>query len=352
MENLQLQSKLLNWFENNKRTLPWRNTKDPYKIWLSEVILQQTRVSQGLQYYYKFCEAFPTVVELANAAEDEVLKLWQGLGYYSRARNLHFAAKQIGNSPFPNTYKDLLALKGVGEYTAGAIASIAFNEPVHLVDGNVFRLYSRLFGVETPIDSSNGKKEFSEIAKKILYKKDPATWNQAIMEFGALHCTPKNPNCNDCVLSSYCKAYEDSSQGKLPVKKGKTKQHTLYITYVYFVDSKYTYIIQRPKNGIWGGLFEFPRIESDKIISPKNFAEELNSLFPNLPAYQISRISSEIKHILSHRIYYVNFVEIKLTEQINTSFYLRVPISELDKYPVSRLMEKYLLGDLSSSNII
>lgn len=352
MTEIQLHSKLLNWFENNKRDLPWRNQKDPYKIWLSEVILQQTRVSQGIQYYYNFCEAFPTVQDLAKANEEEILKLWQGLGYYSRARNLHFAAKQIGKSTFPNTYKDLLLLKGVGEYTAGAIASIAFGEAVTLVDGNVYRLFARLFGIDTPIDSSKGKKEFSELAKSLLYKKDPGTWNQALMEFGALHCKPKNPHCETCILKSYCKAFENSLQKKLPYKKGKTKQQTLYLSYAYFVDGDYTYIIQRPKNGIWGGLFEFPRIESKQIITPEIFEKELCNLFPKLSDFEILNISKSFKHILSHRIFHVNFLEIKVNQQIQADSFIRIPLSELNKYPVSRLMEKYIQGHLTSSNII
>ena len=211
--------KLLNGTPKHKRELPWRNTKDPYKIWLSEIILQQTQVKQGLPYYQKFIKSFPSVSELANANEEQVLKLWQGLGYYSRARNLHFAAKQIHQAGFfPKEYKDIINLKGVGEYTAAAIASFAFKLPYAVVDGNVFRLLSRFYGIDTPIDTSKGKKEFSEIAQTLLVKEEPDTHNQAIMEFGSQMCKPKQPNCNSCPLRDECVAFANNTTHLLPVK--------------------------------------------------------------------------------------------------------------------------------------
>ena len=213
--------RLIKWYNFNKRELPWRSTSDPYKIWLSEIILQQTQVNQGLSYYLKFVEEFQTVKDLAKAPADKVMKLWQGLGYYSRARNLHEAAKNIVNEhkgEFPKAYEDIRALKGVGDYTAAAIASIAYNLPYAVVDGNVYRVLSRIFGIETPIDSTSGKKEFNELANELLTKKNPADYNQAIMEFGALYCRPKNPDCTNCIFNDKCEAYRLNKINLLPVK--------------------------------------------------------------------------------------------------------------------------------------
>ena len=223
-------SKIIKWYSLHKRELPWRYTKNPYKIWLSEIILQQTQVKQGLPYYQKFIKTFPSVSELANADEEQVLKLWQGLGYYSRARNLHFAAKQIHHAGFfPNEYKDIIKLKGVGEYTAAAIASFAFKLPYAVVDGNVFRLLSRFYGINAPIDTYKGKKKISELAQTLLVKEEPDTHNQAIMEFGSQMCKPKQPNCNSCPLRDQCFAFANNTIHLLPVKKGKVKVKTVFL---------------------------------------------------------------------------------------------------------------------------
>lgn len=223
--------KLIDWYLDNKRDLPWRGTKNPYNIWLSEIILQQTRVAQGTPYYFAFIETFPEVTALANAPQEQVLKLWQGLGYYSRARNLHTAAKYIVEScdgVFPDTYKGLLSLKGVGDYTASAIGSICFDLPTAVVDGNVYRVLSRIFGVETPINSSQGMKEFKALAQALLDESRPGTHNQAVMEFGARYCVPQNPNCDACIFNNRCDAYKNKKVALLPVKLKKLKVKKRY----------------------------------------------------------------------------------------------------------------------------
>ena len=278
---------LTHWYSDNKRSLPWRKTKDPYFIWLSEIILQQTRVDQGLPYYESFVASFPTVFELANATEEHVLKLWQGLGYYSRARNLHFTAKHIVsefNGEFPNTYDELIKLKGVGDYTASAIASICFNEPTAVVDGNVYRVLARYFGIDTPINSTKGIKEFKALAQNLLPKQLVGDYNQAIMEFGARQCKPANPNCDVCPLNNSCLSLAKGRVDKLPVKLKKTKITKKYFNFLVFVSNdEKTILEQRTKNGIWKNLYQFPLIETTKSISintlktNKSFKQILNS---------------------------------------------------------------------------
>ncbi len=255
---MKFHKKLITWYLQNKRSMPWRETTDPYHIWLSEIMLQQTRVAQGLPYYLAFTKSFPTVFDLANASEDEVLKLWQGLGYYSRARNLHATAKYVANElqgEFPDNYKDLLQLKGVGDYTASAIASICFNEVVPVVDGNVYRVLSRHFGIDTPINSTKGIKEFKELAIELIDHEDPANYNQAIMEFGALQCKPKSPYCIVCPLNESCEALKTGKVDMLPVKLKKQKIKNRYFNYLIFsINDQHTIIQQRTGNGIWKGL--------------------------------------------------------------------------------------------------
>ena len=231
--------KIIAWYDQNKRDLPWRNTKDAYLIWLSEIILQQTRVDQGMDYYLKFAKEFPTVKHLAKADNEKVMKLWQGLGYYSRARNLHTTAKIISekyHGKFPDEYSDILSLKGVGNYTAAAIASFAFNKPYAVVDGNVYRVLARVFGIESPIDSTQGKKEFETLATELLDRKKPASHNQAIMELGALQCKPVNPDCSICALNTMCFAYSKKRINELPVKAKKTKVRNRYFNYIVLLD--------------------------------------------------------------------------------------------------------------------
>lgn len=253
---------LLQWFKNNGRSLPWRETKDAYAIWLSEVILQQTRIVQGMSYWERFMAKWPTVNDLAAATEDEVLKAWQGLGYYSRARNLHTAAQQVMElDGFPQTFKELKTLKGVGDYTAAAIASIAFGKPVAVVDGNVYRVLSRYYGIDTPIDSTEGKKEFQALAQSLLPINEPADYNEAIMDFGATQCTPNSPHCSACPLCETCVAFREQRINELPVKSKKVKQRERHFTYLCIEYEGKIAIHQRGAGDIWQGLWEFPQEE-------------------------------------------------------------------------------------------
>lgn len=335
---------LLQWYSFNKRDLPWRNTHNPYFIWLSEIILQQTRVEQGLPYYLKFTKAFPTVTDLAKAKEDKVLKLWQGLGYYSRARNLHFSAKYITqyyNGIFPKTYNDILKLKGVGTYTAGAIASFSFGLPYAVVDGNVIRVLSRVFGIEIPFDITLGKKKYQSLAQNLLDTKNPALHNQAIMEFGALQCTPKSPKCSSCPFISECVAYNTNSIEKFPVKSKKLKIKKRFLNYL-LVQNEDGVILGKRNEGIWKGLYEFPFLEYSTKKSEKEVisSNEWIDFFKN-KQYKIESVSERFLHKLSHQHIYAQFwtVHVKEVEFENYSF---VKKSKLKNYPVSRLTDKFL----------
>jgi len=309
---------LIQWYLQNKRDLPWRNTIDPYHIWLSEIMLQQTRVAQGLPYYLRFTDAFPAVFDLAKASEEEVLKLWQGLGYYSRARNLHKTAQQIAfelDGEFPKTYAELLKLKGIGEYTAAAIASFSYNENVPVVDGNVYRVLSRYFDVETDIAASGAKKEFTQLAAELLPKGEANLFNQAIMEFGALQCVPKNPNCTLCIFKHSCAALQKKKVATLPIKSKKIKVKTRFFSYLVFRDEANNTIIEkRTQKGIWHNLYEFPLIETDHEIT--NF--QLEELLQKQPLadnkmLSISRFNSDlIVHKLTHQHLNIHFWEVKL----------------------------------------
>ena len=318
---------LIEWYLQKKRDLPWRNTTNPYPIWLSEIILQQTRVAQGMPYFYAFLESFPTVKELAIADEQQVLKLWQGLGYYSRARNLHQTAQYIANEldgVFPNSYAGLIQLKGIGEYTAAAIASFAYNEPVPVVDGNVFRVVSRYFGIESDISAGKTKKEFTALAAELLSKEQPALFNQAIMEFGAMHCTPKNPDCENCIFNSSCVALQKGLIGQLPFKSKKIKIRKRYFNYIVLQDKKgNTKIQQRTDKGIWHNLYEFPLFETTQeegfeTIAPliKNDTDFGDSVVSIQEANPISLI-----HKLSHQHLYIKFWKVTvnntLTDGVN-----------------------------------
>ena len=314
---------LTRWYLKNKRDLPWRNTKDPYLIWLSEIMLQQTRVAQGTPYYYAFKEAFPSVFDLANASEEQVLKLWQGLGYYSRARNLHKTAQYVAvelNGEFPKTYNELLKLKGVGSYTAAAIASFSFNEDVPVVDGNVFRVLSRYFDIETDIASSSAKKEFTELAKELLPKNNSAVFNQAIMEFGALQCVPQNPNCNQCVLNSGCLALQKKKVQLLPIKSKKLKVTNRYFNYLVFSDTiNKTMIQKRSKKGIWHNLYEFPLIESLQVLESEDFQIQLhqqNFIDNGIISFEEFNSISRV-HKLSHQHLYIKFWKVNVDGILN-----------------------------------
>ena len=335
---------LTNWYLQNKRVMPWRETSNPYYIWLSEVILQQTRVEQGMAYYLKFIEAFPLINDLANADEQYVLKLWQGLGYYSRARNLHFSAKYVVNElkgDFPATYKELLKLKGVGDYTASAISSICFNEPAAVVDGNVYRVLARYFGISTPINSTKGIKDFKELAQQLLNSNIPGTHNQAMMEFGAIMCKPQNPNCEICPLNGSCVALEKKTINELPVKLNKTKIRKRYFNYlVVKTPEGKTVINQRKGKGIWQNLYEFPLIESDKELEEKEVLlhESLSELLPK-GAIQIKRFKKVTKaHKLSHQHIFSTFWMVDLMENHSNS----ISWNEFENFPVPILIHNFV----------
>jgi A/G-specific adenine glycosylase len=322
---MKFSNSLIQWYLQNKRDLPWRNSTNPYHIWLSEIMLQQTRVAQGLPFFLRFTEAFPTVFDLANADEEQVLKLWQGLGYYSRARNLHKTAQFIAfelNGIFPATYNDLLKLKGVGEYTAAAIASFVYNENVPVVDGNVFRVLSRYFDVETDIASTGAKKEFTQLASELLPKGKANVFNQAIMEFGALQCVPKNPDCSNCVLNDSCIALQKKKVAQLPVKLKKTKVTNRYFSYLIFSDEDSNTIInKRTAKGIWHNLYEFPLIETDDSIAETEIIDLIkNQSFVSNEIVEVKLRNPEaILHKLSHQHLTVRFWEVKVKGKIPNS---------------------------------
>lgn len=337
---------LLSWYLQHKRDLPWRNTTDPYPIWLSEIMLQQTRVAQGLPYFMSFMDAFPTVFDLAKADEEQVLKLWQGLGYYSRARNMHQTAKIIAhdfNGIFPNNYHDLLQLKGIGQYTAAAIASFAFNEAVPVVDGNVFRVLARYLNVETDIGSAAAKKEFTVLAQELMPKNNPALFNQAIMEFGALQCTPKNPNCNQCVLNSSCAALQKGQVGQLPVKLKKTKVTNRYINYVVIIDdANNTLINKRTEKGIWHNLYEFPNVETELELDFETISNLISTKFGDLNIESILQFNPNMLiHKLSHQKLHINFYRVQVRNKIAGG----IPLGLIKKYPfpivIYNFIEKY-----------
>ncbi len=344
-----LQKTLINWYNENRRDLPWRHNPTPYQVWLSEIILQQTRVNQGWDYYLHFIERWPTVAELAKASEEEVLKMWQGLGYYSRARNLHLCAKQVVeqyNGMFPADYEQLKKLKGVGDYTAAAIASIAFNLPHAVVDGNVYRVLSRLFDIETPINTNEGQQRFAQLAKALLNREQPSLHNQAMMEFGALHCTPKNPNCMLCPLQTQCLAFAHQTVMQRPVKLAKTKVTTRYFNYLVFRLQGKIYLHKRDANDIWKNLYDFPCIESEKPMSVEEVlvSEEFQQLIGN-QTFVVTKTSPVFTHKLTHRTLLAQFIEIKLSQEllrIETKGLILTPERDLGNYPIPRLIDLYL----------
>lgn len=340
---MKFSNTLIYWYLQNSRELPWRKTKNPYFIWLSEIMLQQTRVAQGLSYYLKFTEAFPTVFHLARADESTVLKMWQGLGYYSRARNLHFTAKQIANEfngEFPSTYKEIIKLKGIGDYTASAIASFAFDEPTAVVDGNVYRVLSRYFGIKTAINSSAGIKEFKKLAQTLIDKKQAANYNQAIMEFGAIQCKPKKPLCMFCPLSESCVALQKNLIEVLPVKEKKIKVRNRYFNFLVIkTDDNKTILSERKGKGIWQGLYQFPLVESDKNVNKDELitSEEFINLFPDETTISLFN-KKEIVHKLSHQHLSTQFW---IVETANL-FEAKIKWSEIEKYPVPVLIANFL----------
>jgi len=335
---------LTNWYSVNKRNLPWRTSKDPYNIWLSEIILQQTQIQQGQPYYEAFLANYPTVQALAAASETAVLNLWQGLGYYSRARNLHFTAKHIVenlNGEFPKNYKSLLDLKGVGDYTASAIASICYEESVAVVDGNVYRVLARYFGIDTPINSTEGIKQFKILAQSLLPSSNFGDYNQAVMEFGARQCKPQSPNCSKCPLISCCKAYATGSIKELPVKLKKIKVIKKYFNFLVMdsEDGK-TVIEQRTEKGIWQQLYQFPLIETSVAVSKKEFL--FHSELPNKTNTPYKELilfnSSDIIHKLSHRELHVKFWIVKTEKAPENA----IKWSDITSYPVPAVIERFI----------
>ncbi len=320
---------ILDWFRENGRQLPWRETRDPYAIWLSEVILQQTRIEQGRPYWERFMRHWPTVEALAAASEDEVLREWQGLGYYSRARHLHAAAKQIvERGGFPDTFEEIRQLKGVGDYTAAAIGSIAFDLPVAVVDGNVYRVLARHFGISTPINSTEGKKEFATLAQSLLPVAEASSYNQAMMDFGALQCTPSNPLCSSCPLQETCSALHENRVGELPVKQKTLKIKERRFTYVYIRYAGETAIHRRPAGDIWQGLYE------PLCLEVRGEWLEVRDLLP---------LKKNVKHVLTHRIIYADFYLWEPTQRPQLpDGYFWVKEEQLDEYGVPRLVELLL----------
>jgi A/G-specific adenine glycosylase len=348
-----LSSTLIQWYQTHKRDLPWRDIADPYKIWISEIILQQTRVNQGLDYYHRFIELFPDFNSLAAATEDEVLKYWQGLGYYSRARNLHKAAHQIINKHkgvFPNTYEEVIQLAGIGDYTAAAICSFAYNLPFAVVDGNVFRVLSRLFGIDTPIDSTAGKKAFKQLAQEILDTVQPGLHNQAMMEFGALQCVPVSPACNACPFADRCIAFSKNQVSLLPVKRQKIQTKERFFNYLFIKAGNYTWLQKRTKNDIWKNLYEFPLIEADKLLDKNELSqhEYFKALFADFRAdVHIRTVSPPIKHILTHQKILAQSILIEIgANGKNWEQFVQIQIDEWGDYAVSRLMEILLQNQL------
>ena len=338
--------KIVKWYLENQRPLPWRETTDPYRIWLSEVILQQTRVIQGLPYYHRFLQSYPTINSLAKAPEQQVLRLWQGLGYYTRARNLHKCAKTVVDrhkGKFPSTSKELEALPGIGSYTAAAIASFAFNEHVAVVDGNVFRMLSRIFGIDAPINSAEGRKVFAELANQLLSKKQPALHNQAVMEFGAICCTPQSPKCPECPFKNTCVAFNHDLIQVLPVKIPKKTSKKRYFFYIVVNRNKSLLMKKRDAKDIWHGLFDFVLIEKDKPVNPEYLINEQQhqKWFHKVKGIKVSK---KYKHILTHQTIHCRFIQLQVEPSFpvaeeGLSFY---SLSEIAKLPKPALISRFL----------
>jgi len=352
MQQDDFATKLVAWYEEHKRDLPWRHTTDPYKIWLSEVILQQTRVQQGLPYYHNFVENYPKVEDFAAADEQDILRLWQGLGYYSRARNMHKAAQTVANElngQFPSNYKDLLQLKGVGSYTAAAIASFAYGESVAVLDGNVFRVLSRIFDVEEDIASPKGKKTFEALANELIPTKNAGVYNQAIMEFGALHCKPKKPNCMFCPFQEKCEAFRLGKQAVLPVKLKKTKVRNRYFHYLVWEHDGKLLMKERQEGDVWQGLHDFMLVENaPAFLENEQIFESLIEQQLAAATWKIAAISADFKHILSHQRIFARFFQLQVStseefEALANRFQLKILDSEgVEQVPKPKLVVNYL----------
>jgi A/G-specific adenine glycosylase len=341
---------LLKWYRQNKRDLPWRNTRDPYLIWLSEIILQQTRVEQGRPYYLRFAGKYPTVQHLAAADEQEVLKLWQGLGYYTRARNLHAAAKMIVEvyaGEFPGSYAAIRGLKGIGDYTAAAIASICFDLPVPVVDGNVIRFITRMYGIAEPADQTATLKRIREIAAANIDSRNPGDFNQAMMEFGATVCTPSAPGCVHCVFNDRCIAYKMDAVGSIPARKVKPALRQRFLHYLVItarVDgNECVYLNRRAGSGIWKNLYDFPCLERPGDKRLLRLTETDFTSLLNFTPGRFTGISAPHIHVLTHQKLHARFYRYHSDDPLDLP-YLPVPLKDIQKYPVPRLIEKYVMG--------
>ncbi len=336
--------KLLEWFATNHRPLPWKGEKNPYKIWLSEIILQQTTVRQGLPYFERFVEKYSTIKDLADAPEDDVMKLWEGLGYYSRARNLHATAKHIAynlNALFPNSYDGLLTLKGVGSYTAAAIASFAYDLPHAVVDGNVYRVLSRYFGIETPIDMPKAKKQFTDLANDLLDRNRPADFNQAMMDFGATQCTPNNPQCRICPLQTTCVAYEKNLVSILPIKSKKMVKRERFFNYFIINHGDMVYIRKRLDKDIWQDLYEFPLIETTELLENTEGVKEFGF---QLSDTQLLSKSQPYIQLLTHQKIVAVFweFEAKSTFLLEQNQFLKIEKKNLTNFAFPKIVDTYM----------
>lgn len=340
---------LMNWHKDISRPLPWKGIKNPYRIWLSEIILQQTRVEQGLPYYEKFVAAYPKIEDLANAPEDEVLKLWEGLGYYSRAKNMHFTAKFIRDTfggTFPDSYKDILALKGVGPYTAAAIASFAFNLPHAVVDGNVFRVLARIFGIETATDSTEGKKQFNKLAQQLLDQNQPGAYNQAIMDFGATHCKPKAPACDSCPFQTDCAALKTDQISRLPFKAKKIQKRDRFFNYILLNQGTKVLIHKRTEKDVWQGLYDFPLLETLELLTLETQITQSKvwGKFVGTSDYSFRLVSKPFRQVLSHQRINARFWEFDLPNASPDleEHYLLIERENISKFAFPKIIDWYL----------
>ena len=343
MGELDFVQNILAWYADHKRDLPWRGIKDAYRIWVSEIILQQTRIVQGYEYYLRFIAAFPTVKALAEATEDEVLHLWQGLGYYSRARNMRKAAQQIMQEmggTFPTTYEAIRSLKGVGEYTAAAISSFAYDLPHAVVDGNVYRVLSRYFGIDTPIDSTEGKKYFRELAQQLLPAAHQADYNQALMDFGATQCTPSSPQCADCVLHDACEALRTNCVSDLPMKQHKVKVRQRYFVYIKVITPRSIWLHRRTANDIWKGLYEYPLLEFD--ASPTDTDILQSAFLKSLPTDGVLKQQcANYRHVLTHQIIHAHLYTLTFNKEITPPEGITaVAHADVDTYALPQILHK------------
>jgi A/G-specific adenine glycosylase len=349
---------LAQWYVENRRELPWRNSSNPYHIWISEIILQQTRVIQGISYYHRFIETFPTIFDLANAPEDLVLKVWQGLGYYTRARNLHNAAKLVVKEyggTIPDSYDELIKIRGIGPYSAGAIASFAFKKPIPAIDGNVYRIIARIFGVFTLPTTGLGKREFNQIVSDLMDRESPDTFNQALLDFGALQCIPRGPKCQICPFISYCYAFQNNMVESLPSKGKKTIPRDRYFNYLLVNYKGQTFISKRKSNDIWHSLYEFPLIETNNLIDPEQLprTEEWKTLLGSMDV-TIKYISPLVKHQLSHQTLHTRFVVVEVDSEplCLMKNFLMIPTERIDDYSTPRLIDNFLAAEPAATYFI